>query len=1369
MGKPTIRFEGYTDDWEQRKLDDVVEFLDTMRKPLEGAKRISGPYPYYGASGIVDYVDGYLFDEELILLSEDGANITDRNYPVCFLASGKYWVNNHAHVLRTKQGNENNFICNSLERKDYTQYNTGMAMPKLNKETCKKIPILCPGFEEQKKIGDYFRSLDNLITLHHRKYINGKKEELLAWEQRKLNEIADKVSEKNKNNEFSEPFTNSAEQGIISQKDYFDREIVNNENLNGYYIVRNDDFIYNPRISATAPVGPINRNRLGRNGVMSPLYTVFRTHDIDNLYLEFYFKSTKWHRFMKLNGDSGARFDRFTISSTQFMEMPIPYPTLEEQQKIGEYFESLDTLITLHQHKQNNLKNILKYIEITLIITKEAAKMPELEKIIEEKLIDQLIYGDSQWTYRKDLKTEEDLWKNFKYILEQNNKDRLNGESLSESEFEQVKNQLQFSSFYKAGEWLVGENGKVQVHVQRDTERLHLVVMNHEHIAGGSSVYEVINQYSALKNEEDDTLPARDRRFDVTLMINGLPMIHIELKNRQHSYMDGFHQIKKYIGEGKFTGIFSAVQMFVVSNGEDTKYFAAANDTELNPKFMSGWVDRDNNAVTNYLDFAKSVLRIPEAHEMIARYTVLDEDAKRLILLRPYQIHAIESIREASKTGKSGYVWHTTGSGKTLTSYKATRNLLMDIPAIDKAIFLIDRKDLDTQTTMAFQAYANNDLVDVDETDNVNDLKKKLKSDDRQVIVTTIQKMQILISKRLQEGTSEYSKIKNLKIAFVVDECHRAVTPKTKRELERFFGRSLWYGFTGTPRFGENPYPQLGDLPRTTEELYGKRLHKYTIQNAIHDNAVLGFQVEHNGPKNMEDETNVNVYDNETHMLKVLDIILNKSYHKLGFQNGKGQTYEGILTTSSIQMAQKYYDLLTRVKKGETSLEIDEKIKQVLPDFPKFAITYSVTENEEGSHVNQQKMQQSLDNYNQMFGTKYDFSQIQGYNSNLNKRLARKDTKFKSRNEQLDLVIVVDRLLTGFDAPCLSTIFIDRQPMGPHDLIQAFSRTNRIFDKNKPYGQIVTFQAPKLFKESVDNAVKLYSAGSTEGAILAEWDKVEPAFKKSLAALRVSAETPDDVAHMSLNEKRVFAKMFQTFDRLFAQIKSFTKYNDSMLEEYGITEEEYEKYVGRYQNVMEEIKLADGEEKGEPPVGPEEIEVDPDYELMAYSNTKIDYEYIINLIQNIVTPNEDEEEISSEERQKQIEEVKQYIEEMRKDNAKVADIMSNLVYEIELDERKYRGQSILNIVENMKHDCIDKVVSDFCRTWYASKEDVMYAALHYRNGEIPNESVIKSTIDYTMYKEVQEKAVPKFKYYAQCMKELKKVLDEEIKPLIDIA
>ena len=1286
----------------------------------------------------------------------------------------------NSHLLRLQFNNEviPEYIMYLLRdsvliRKQIDRLSVGSIMSGLSSSVVKKLVFPIPKLAEQKRIVEYLDSIDRLITLHQRKCEEMKtlKKYMLQkmfpqngqlvpqirfsgftedWEQRKVSELCS----------ISTGKSNTQDKVEDGEYPFYVRSPI---------IERSTKYLYDEEAVITVGdgvgTGKVFHYVNGKYDLHQRCYRMYGFSDELNAHYFYHtFSKLFYKRVMAMTAKTSVDSVRLEMIS----DMKIPVPNVEEQRKIGNLLDGIDHLITLHHRKQIYVLNTRIYTKTTLIITKEKKKMPELEKVIEDKLIEQLVFGESQWTYREDLKTEEDLWKNFRYILEQNNKARLDGQPLSDAEFEQVKNQLQFSSFYKAGEWLVGENGKAMVHVQRDTEKLHLVVMNHEHIAGGSSVYEVINQYNALK-DDDITTVARDRRFDVTLMINGLPMIHIELKNRQHSYMDAFYQIKKYISEGKFTGIFSAVQMFVISNGVDTKYFAAASDTELNPKFMSGWVDTENNPVADYIDFAKNVLRIPEAHEMIARYTVLDEDAKRLILLRPYQIHAIESIREASKTGKSGFVWHTTGSGKTLTSYKATRNLLMDIPAIDKAIFLIDRKDLDTQTTMAFQAYANNDLVDVDETDNVNDLKKKLKSDDRQVIVTTIQKMQILISKRLQEGTSEYSKIKNLKIAFVVDECHRAVTPKTKRELERFFGRSLWYGFTGTPRFAENPYPQMGDLPRTTEELYGKRLHKYTIQNAIHDNAVLGFQVEHNGPKNITDETDASAYDNETHMLRVLDIILNKSYHKLGFQNGKGQTYEGLLTTSSIQIAQKYYELLTKVKNGETSLEIDEKIKQVLPDFPKFAITYSVTENEEGSHVNQEKMQKSLDDYNQMFGTKYELSQIQGYNGNLNKRLARKDAKFKSRSEQLDLVIVVDRLLTGFDAPCMSTIFIDRQPMGPHDLIQAFSRTNRIFDKNKTYGQIVTFQAPKLFKESVDNAVKLYSAGSAGVAILAEWEEIEPAFRKSLAALRVSAETPEEVTPMSIKEKKVFVKMFQTFDRLFAQLKSFTQYDDSMLEEYGITEEEYDKYAGVYKNAVEEIKIAEGggDDPGKEP--PEDETIDVDYELMAYSSTKIDYEYIINLIQNIVAPDEDAEAVSPEERQKQIDEVKQYIEEMRKDNPKVAEIMTNLVSEIEADENKYRGQSILNIVESMKRDCIEKVISDFCVTWYASKEDVMYAALHYRNGEIPNESVIKATIDYQSYKSVQEKALPKFKYYAKCMAELKKTLDEEIKPLISVA
>nr|WP_173022032.1 HsdR family type I site-specific deoxyribonuclease [Roseburia faecis] len=1365
---PKIRFSGFADAWEQRKWIDVVDISTEMVNPTTGEY---DNMPHI-APGNIESFTGRILDnvktvkEEQLISGKFRFRPDDVVYGKINPQLGKYFyatVNGltsaDAYVFNGKNGLKQKFLFALLQTSDFFKYSVSVSkrsgMPKINRDELNAYSFLMPSEEEQDRIGSYLLQLDHLITLHQRKCYRFIDIALDAWEQRKLGGILKERTERAHGDE--ELLSVTIGNGVIRQIDSDKRNIASEDKSN-YKVVKKGDIPYNSMRMWQGAVGNSEYD-----GIVSPAYTVLTpTSDANGkFFMELFKKESTLQIFQRWS--QGLTSDTWNLKYPVLSSIQFDIPSVEEQTEIARYFSILDSLITLHQHKLFCAKNVMKYITTDINTPKKEAIMAELESVIEQKLIEQLIYGDSQWTYREDLKTEADLWKNFRYILEQNNKERLNGEPLSDAEFEQVKNQLQFSSFYKAGEWLVGENGKVMVHVQRDTERLHLVVMNHEHIAGGSSVYEVINQYNALKMDEDSSVNARDRRFDVTLMINGLPMIHIELKNKQHSYMDGFWQIKKYIGEGKFTGIFSAVQMFVISNGVDTKYFSAASDSELNPKFISGWLDKENNAVSDYLVFAKSVLRIPEAHEMIARYTVLDEEAKRLILLRPYQIHAIEAIRDASKTGKSGFVWHTTGSGKTLTSYKATRNLLMDIPAIDKAIFLIDRKDLDTQTTMAFQAYANNDLIDVDETDNVFDLKKKLKSDDRQVIVTTIQKLQRLITRKLQEGTPEYHKIKNLKIAFVVDECHRAVTPGIKREIERFFGNSLWYGFTGTPRFAENPYPQMGDLPRTTQELYGDCLHKYTIQNAIHDNAVLGFQVEHNGPKNKKDETDSNLYVTESHMLKVLEVILNKSYYKLGFQNGKGKTYEGLLTTSSIQLAQKYYDLLKMVKEGKTTLKIDEKIKQVLPDFPKFAITYSVTENEEGSHVNQQKMQESLDDYNKMFGTKYEISQIQGYNGNLNKRLARKDAKYKSRNEQLDLVIVVDRLLTGFDAPCLSTIFIDRPPMGPHDLIQAFSRTNRIYDKNKVYGQIVTFQAPKLFKESVDNAVRLYSAGSTQTALLADWKEVESAFRKSLKALRVSAETPEEVPGMSIKEKKIFVKLFQDFDKFFAQLKSFTQYEDNMLAGYGITEDEYTDYAGQYLNAKEEIKEDTDGQIDDPGVPV----VDEDYELMAYSHTKIDYEYIINLIQNIVSPDEESQDVTQEQKQKQMDEVKQYVEELRKDNPKVAEIMTTLIGEIEQDVNKYKGQSILNIVENMKQECIEKVVTDFCITWYTSKDDVMYAAMHYRNGEIPNESAIKETANFTSYKEVQERAIPKFKYYTMMIAELRKTLDEEIKPLMN--
>lgn len=989
--------------------------------------------------------------------------------------------------------------------------------------------------------------------------------------------------------------------------------------------------------------------------------------------------------------------------------------------------------------------------------------MAELESVIEKRLIDQLCCDESQWTYRPDIRTEEQLWENFKYILEQNNKAKLNDMPLSESEFAKIKNDLSHASFYDAGKWLIGENGKVYVHVQRGNETLHLVVMNNEHIAGGTSVYEVINQYQAFHSKEDEG--RRDRRFDVSLLINGIPLIHIELKNKEHSYMDGFRQIKKYIAEGKFHGIFSNVQMFVVSNAVDTKYLAAARDTELNKKFISGWLDKENLPVCDYIDFAKAVLKIPEAHEMVAKYTVLDNDKKKLLILRPYQIHAIEAMREASKQGKSGFIWHTTGSGKTMTSYKATRNLLMDIPSIDKTVFLIDRKDLDIQTKMAFQSYAENDTIDVDDTDYVDTLIKRMTDDNRQMIVTTRQKMQIMVSKRLKEGSKQYEKIKSLKIAFVVDECHRAVTPQTKRDLEHFFSNSLWYGFTGTPIFEENKYEQKGDLPQTTDQLYGnngKPLHSYTIKEAIHDEAVLGFMVENLGPKGISPEEEEHLYDTETHMRSALNVILNQSYAKFGMQNGRGRTYEALLTVKSIAIAQKYYDLLTKIVNGEDELKISEDVRRALPDFPKFAITYSISENEESSQVNQEKMKKSLYDYNRMFGTHFGIEEINAYNSNLNDRLARKDKKYLNREQQLDIVIVVDRLLTGFDAPCLSTLFIDRQPMTPQNIIQAFSRTNRLFDEGKQYGQIVTFQAHDNFKKAINDALMLYSRGGDGNPIAEDWDDVKESFAISLKAIRNLAWTPEEIAGLSRKQKKAFIQLFRALDHDFAHLKSFTIYDDGVLDEWEFSESEYEDFAAMYKNVMEELKKpGDDEDPADEPVR-------DDYELVAYSKLRIDFEYIVELLQGFVESldqsSEDYDEASFEAKLRMLREI---IVEFSGNNMKLGALLTQIVDEIEADREKYVGQDISVTINEMRYIAIDKEIRRFAEKWYLNVDDVKYEAYNYRDGALANENKLKDSADYAAYKEAVADALPKFKFRKLMIDEFREVLMPKIAPLID--
>ncbi len=1004
--------------------------------------------------------------------------------------------------------------------------------------------------------------------------------------------------------------------------------------------------------------------------------------------------------------------------------------------------ESLDSHNSMNNHGTTNSR----------LRTKELA--------FERDLINQLTRGESQWVYRPDLNSEEKLWDNFFEKLEENNVRTLADHPLTYSEKNQIKNQLNFVNFYEAAKWIAGENGIAKVQVQREDASLgtiRLEVLWRNNVAGGKSSYEVVHQ--VMTGGEG----IRQRRGDVTLLINGLPLIQIELKSRSHTYMDAFRQISKCDREGQFRGIFSSLQMFVVSNVTDTRYIAAAKANKLNERFLTKWVDRNNHPQPQLFDFAESVLSIPRAHEMVMQYSVIDDDKKALILLRPYQVHAIEAIRDASRKQQSGYIWHTTGSGKTLTSYKVSRNLLQ-IPSIEKTIFVIDRTDLDQQTTSSFQSYAENDMIDVDETDDTRELIKNLASDDRRVVVTTIQKMNAMI-RQFDEGRHQkvYDRIKNLKLAFVVDECHRAVTPERQRHLEKFFTNSLWYGFTGTPIFSENKREQKGDLAQTTEEQYGACLHEYTVKEAIHDRAVLGFNVEYQTtmPDWAEDEIDEEFYDDERHMLAVLDAILNRSKRKLGFKNGVGNTYEAILTVKSIARAQAYYTLIKKVKNGETSLKISESVKKVLPDFPKVAITYSVTENDADSASNQTYMEESLQDYNAMFGTHFNLATLSSYNSDLNDRLARKKERFAFREEQLDLVIVVDRLLTGFDAPCLSTLFMDRQPMKPQHIIQAFSRTNRLFDEGKKFGQIVTFQTPDRFKEKVDEALSLYSNGGESSVLAPEWPEEKAKFLEKAQALLAISPTPEQVPDLDTAteaELKRFAKAFQEFDKLFSSIQVYADYDEeSILEEIGLSLEEIENFVGQYQNVIEELRRRRDENPEY-----EETLFDIEYELESIHTDEINYHYILSLIQTLI---ENKEHLIG---RKERDLVDNYIEDLNKSNPKLSGMISQLWQDVQTDTEQYQGQSVAHKLDEMIEKTTQQKIHETADYWKIGHDELQFVVDNFRIGrEKQNgEKAVTDSQDYAAYKEAHgDHALPKLKYKKALKEDYMSMIAEEILPL----
>lgn len=973
----------------------------------------------------------------------------------------------------------------------------------------------------------------------------------------------------------------------------------------------------------------------------------------------------------------------------------------------------------------------------------------EQENVLEQNLIDQLTHGESQWTLRDDIKNEDDLWNNFFEILSRSNKDVLKDVPLTDNEKAIIKSKIIHPTFYKSAEWLAGVNGEVRLQIQRDNTKLgtaDFVVINNNNIAGGNSVYEVVHQIQFHKRREVD----RNRRGDVTLLINGLPMIHIELKNRAHSPKEAFNQIQKYIDEQMFNGIFSTLQFFVVTNGSYTQYIAAGQ--QLKEKFLTTWVDKENQPVQNYLEFAKDVLSIPAAHNMVANYIALDSTQHSIIVLRPYQIHAIQAIFDASygKDNKdqpySGFVWHTTGSGKTLTSYKVAHNLLK-IPSIQKTIFLIDRNDLDTQTTQAFETYAQNDSIDVEGTENSYSLARKLVSSDKRVIVTTRQKMQALFKRIAQDQEQKrlYRKLKDIKLAFIVDECHRAVSPDQKNEIDAFFTKNppLWYGFTGTPIFAENAREAKGKNARTTEQQYGKCLHKYTIKDAIRDKAVLGFQVEEESNVSEDaDESDTDARNKEyaslSHMKAVVKRILNNSYRKLGIYNkdNRGYTYDAIFTTSSIKQAQKYYRIFRDViNDKDPDIKIPNRIKKVLPDFPKIAITYSIGENGDGDEANQNEMKQSLEDYNKMFNTHYSMAELGAYNTNVNDRLARKKDEFKPRSQQLDIVIVVDRLLTGFDAPCLSTLFLDRAPMPYKDLIQAFSRTNRIFDRDKRYGQIVTYQYPKKYKESINGALMLYTEGSEKQALAPTWDESILQFNNAeKKIIKYQGDQGIPITEAPLDDQKRFLKEYQDFDKSLGAIKTYNEFNNIDLEkDYGLDPMFIEDTRATYEVVKEKVREATGKDK---PATEDDNQFDPDYELENTGRQEINYAYIVQLIQAYI-PSDDKE--NSKRTKAEVKEIDDYIENLGKNNKSLADIVNDLWFQIKFDPEKFRNKQVNELLQNMIDDAREDLIKKFADENGLNIDDLKFVIRHYDPNEVDHQQTgINALLSFKVFSEFRK-------------------------------
>lgn len=733
------------------------------------------------------------------------------------------------------------------------------------------------------------------------------------------------------------------------------------------------------------------------------------------------------------------------------------------------------------------------------------------------------------------------------------------------------------------------------------------------------NIYQVTNQITIDHRDYN----GRTSRFDVTLLVNGLPLVQIELKKRGMEIAEAFNQTQRYIREAYWAGqgLFGFIQLFVISNGANTRYYS--NGT-TGIEFAFPWADVTNKHINEIVDFADAFLNHQHLTQMLTQYMVLLETTKSLMVLRPYQIYAVQKIVEhVQNSDQNGYIWHTTGSGKTLTSFKASQ-IIMNMPDVEKVLFVVDRNDLDTQTSREFNAFK---AESVDSTDSTHTLVKQLDQRHDKLIVTTIQKLNRAIS--TDRYLEHINYLKDKKVVFIFDECHRSQFGDTHQNIKKFFSNAQMFGFTGTPIFEENSQSKAG-LKLTTDYLFNQCLHQYVIVDAIRDRNVLQFQIDYRGKytakgmqNNLDYEDGVEgidtqeLYDNPQRLEMIARYIVDTHDTKT-----KNREFTAMFCVSSVDTLTQYYELFEKVQ-AEKQQQDEAEGRLFKPLTIATIFSYGANEAVENndqngliqeestdapSQINQSsrdKLDRYIANYNAQFGT--------NYNSGDGFYAYYRDIADRVKKKQIDILLVVNMFLTGFDSKPLNTLYVDKN-LKYHGLIQAFSRTNRVYNDKKPFGNIISF---RNLKRATDEALALFSNKEARKTVLVpSFDEIKQDYEQAvekLLSITPDYQTVDDL--VTEDQQLEFIKAFREVMRYNAQLQTFIEYDQ---DDTKLDKQHFANFASKYADLCRAIRKTTKKEKVS-------VLDDVDFQLDLLHSDRINVGYILTLLQMAVNAETDEQ------------------------------------------------------------------------------------------------------------------------------------------------